>query len=135
MTTKFSLSFLVIGLSFLIYACTNDETEPAVTIPFENSNLEVWVKIETDTGLINAIGAQVILYESEENRRDDVKRNYDGTTGADGRVRFTAMAKPEYWIWIIAPDGRSKFFAEDGTAHRTPGHPIALNKLDVVFEK
>lgn len=135
MTTNFSLSFLAIGLSIFIYACTSGEAEPTITIPFENSNLEVWVKIETDTGLINAIGAQVILYESEENRRDDVKRTYDGSTDASGRVRFTAMAKPEYWILVIAPDGRSKFFAEDGTAHRTPGHPIALNKLDVVFEK
>ena len=122
------------AISFLMFvACTNDEAAPAPTIPFENSNLEVMVRIETDTGLVNAIGAQVILYESEANRRDDVKRTYEGITNVEGKTSFTAMAKPEYWIWIIAPDGRSKFFAEDGTAYRTPGHPIVLNRLDVVF--
>ncbi|MEZ4955440.1 MAG: hypothetical protein R2825_17900 [Saprospiraceae bacterium] len=75
MTTKFSLSFLAIGLSFLIYACTNDETG---SHPLLKQQLGSLGKNRTDTGLINAIGAQVILYESEENRRDDVKETTMG---------------------------------------------------------
>ncbi len=133
MKVKTALALLTATL--LLIACSDENAPPSPAIPFENSNLEVTVLLETDTGLVKAAGTQVILYEKEEHRRDDIKRVYEGHTNAEGKVTFTAMAKAEYWILVKAPDGELKFFAEDGTAQRTPGHPIALNKLEVVFRK
>ena len=93
------------------------------------------VRAETDTGVINAIGALVKLYDSKGDRTDSYEVVYTGMAGADGKYTFTSLAKPEYWISVQSPiDGKVKLFNED-SPFRTPGHPILLNRLDVVFEK
>ena len=134
---KINFSLLPLALfSFLITSsCTSDEVEQPPKIHFEDSSLEVMVRIETDTGLVNAIGAIIKLYETEEDRRDDYKPVYESITNAEGKHLFTALRDPEYWISVKSSfDGSIKFFNDD-TPYQTPGHPIAVNRLDVFFEK
>ena len=137
MKIKFAL-FLFIFSSFLFFhACQSEDeqVEQEPPIHFENSNLEVKVRVETDTGLINAIGAQIKLYETQNDRTDDYEVVHEGATDAEGKYTFNALAAPEYWISVKNPyDGEVKFLYEDAP-FATPGHPVVLNKLDVVFEK
>ncbi len=135
MKSKTSLLLLAIFSLIITQACTNDEAEEPPQVHFENSNLEVKVRIETDTGLINAIGAQIFLYKNKENRMEDYKVAYEGVTNAEGKYLFTALAEPEYWILVKSSfDGEVKLFNDD-SPYRTPGHPVTVNKLDVLFEQ
>ena len=132
-----SLSLLLICSLLIFQACRVDEVPGEQTPPvhFENSSLEVKVRAETDTGLIDAIGAQIKLYENQSNRINDFKVLHEGNTDAFGKYTFTALANPEYWISVKNPyEGEVQFFYEDAP-YATPGHPVVLNKLDVVFEQ
>ena len=133
---KIKSALFFAALFLLINACQSDE-EPAAEVPhihFENSNLEVKVRVVSDTGVVNAVGAQIRLYKSKDDRRDDWEKVHEGSTNAEGVYTFQSLAAPEYWISVKNPyDGEVKFFYDD-QPFATPGHPVLLNNLDVVFE-
>ena len=134
MKLKISLFLFVICSLVMTQSCSDDtQAEPEPEPHFENSNLEVKVRVETDAGLMNAIGAQIFLYDSKENRAEDYEVVHKGITNAEGKHLFSGLASPEYWI-LVTFNGESKLFNKD-SPYSTPGHPIVLNKLDVVFEK
>ncbi|MEO1259730.1 MAG: hypothetical protein AAFZ15_13075 [Bacteroidota bacterium] len=138
MKINISLSLLLVCSFLFFQACRVDEVpeeEETPPVQFENSNLEVKVQVETDTGLILAIGAQIKLYENQNDRMEDFRVVHEGSTNAFGKYTFNALANPEYWVSVKNPyDGQVKFFYDDAP-FATPGHPVILNKLDVVFEQ
>ncbi len=136
MKTKTIPFFLLISL-FFFTACPDNETPepPGPPIDFENSTLDVLVEIETDTGLIPAIGALIYLYETEQDRTDNLDEEVKGETNALGKYQFTGLSKPEYWITVSLPlQGLSKHINET-TPFLTPGHPVVSSQLNAVFEK
>ena len=116
-------------------ACTPEDPDENDLPPthFENSHLEVWVRIQTETGLINVSGASVRLYKDIRYREEGFNVSVSAETAADGKVTFNALTDPAYFISVRNPvDGEVQLFNED-TPYPTPGHPIVLNKLEVIF--
>ncbi len=136
MKTKAIPFFLVFSL-FFFTACSDDDSNQTDDPPihFENSTLDVLVEIETDTGLIPAIGAQIYLYDTEQDRTDNMDEEVKGETDALGKHQFSGLSKPEYWITVSLPlEGLVKHINET-TPFGTPGHPVVSSQLNVVFEK
>ena len=133
MLTKTILpSILLSVFLFSVISCSKNETQaPDITFHHENSSLEVWVREQSDTGLVDAVGAVVSLYESDLYRTDRY-RPTEGTTGEDGKYTFISLAKDKYWI-AVEYDGTVKWIFENAP-YDTPGHPVILNKLEVDFD-
>lgn len=133
-------SFLLVPASLLFISCllncqqTNDhiEDEP---IPFENSKLEVQVEMLTDTGRIDLEGAVIRLYAAQEYLEEEYKAIYVGTTDSTGTYRFSALAHPAYYISVKSPVSDEVQVFYDGAPFPTPGHPVQLNTLPVLFTK
>ncbi len=135
---KYSYFFLLLLFSFfLIISCGDDESsveDDNPPIHFENSTIEAFVQIETDTGLIPAIGARIHLFETEDDRADNYDVEVVGTTNGLGKHTFSGLSRPAYWITVQAPDGRI-IYREENSPFLSPGHPIVSNALNVIFEK
>lgn len=128
-----TFSIFLIPLFFLLFlfSCSNDDGQEPITLsPHENSSLEVWVREKVDTGLLNLEGAEISLYESELARKNDYKP-LKGATDEDGLHTFISLAKSEYWI-AVRYGGTTKWIFDEAPFD-TPGHPVLLNKLEVVF--
>ena len=126
------LSFLLI----LFTACNDGaKKEDIPPVPFENSSLNVFVQIETDTGLVPAHGASIFLYENENDREYNEGGSIKGATDMAGKHSFTGLALHEYWITVTHPDDGRSIRYYDGFPFPTPGPPVYESNLNVVFGK
>ncbi len=124
---------LLLPLLFL-FACEKDEPE-STTPPLPFATLEVTVSkcdVQADpfcqTSLTPMPGAEVYLFEEKQFRDEGTHIAYQGTTDAAGKITFPVLEKPEYWLTIIASDGRSQ-------AEYTKTPLRAKTFLPVIFEK
>lgn len=127
---KFKLLISLLSF-FLLLACRKDNDgsggEPP---PQQYAQLEVTVLKcvgVTCNTMEPVAGASVFLYEFEEYRNDGDPVAYEGTTGGTGKVSFNLLEAPEFWLTIVAPDGKSK---KDWV--RTPARTKSF--LEVIFE-
>jgi hypothetical protein len=126
-----TISFLFLCSLFLL-SCSKETTDQPAQVPHhENSQLEVWVRIQSDTGWADAAGALVHLYETDTERLEKY-RPTTGKTGDDGKYTFVSLSKNQYWI-TVEYDGEVQWIYDDAPFD-TPGHPVLLNKLEVRYD-
>lgn len=133
MKKTYAVSSLLALFFLSFFACdgTATDDEEIVRIPFENSNLQVKVQVQTDSGLVAGSGAVILLYGAEHERNQEYNNQYRAVVDDTGVYQFSALAQSAYWITISYQDSVQLF--NENTPYDTPGHPIVNSFLDVIF--
>ena len=111
-----------------MFAC-NKENETLGEAPKKDyATLKVLVELGTHTGTVPLPNANIYLFDEAVYQAEGTHVIFSAATDALGRANFYTLEKPQYYITVVAPDGRRQEFLEDFPARSVTNLPVFFPK-------